>query len=151
MSGNKISDWKSQKLKWLWKTSTNSLSDCFWVDLLISAGSLGSQRTVYASFFRRISFLVGGIFFTYRKNAVFCILVYRYLVYSLISYGKTIPRQVYIQVSLKSFHFSLYILARLNLKSGQVSRSSRCLAATSELLLCIWKSWVTEHTYGHTL
>lgn len=153
MSGNRISDWKSQQLKWLWKMSRTSLSDCFWVDLLISADPLGSHSTVYASFFRRrISFLAGGVFFTCQKNGSFYILVYTYLFYSLISYGKAIPRQVvYIQVSPTSLHFSLDILARLNLRSDQVSRISRCLAAISELLLCIWKSWVTRHTYGHTL
>jgi len=93
---------------------------------------------VYASFFRRISFLTGGIFFTFGKNVVSCVLVYTYLFYSLISYGKATPRQVlYIQLSLTSLHFSLDILARWNSKSGQMSRISRCVADTSELLTCI--------------
>lgn len=65
MSGNKISDWKSQKLKWLWKMSRNSLSDWFWVDLLISVDPWGSHSRVYASFSRKISLLAGRIIFTH--------------------------------------------------------------------------------------
>lgn len=63
VSGNRTSDWKSHKLKWLWKMSRHSLSDCFRIDLLISADPLGNHSTVHASSFRRISFLTGGIFF----------------------------------------------------------------------------------------
>lgn len=94
MSGNRISDWKSQKLKWLWKTPRNSLSDCFWVDLLISVDPLGSHGRAYSSFWRKISLLAGKIIFTRWKNVGVCIPVYIFLFYSLISYGKAISKQM---------------------------------------------------------
>lgn len=100
--------------------------------------SLGESQYSLCQFLQEGKLSCRRNIFHMSKNVVFCILVYTYLLYSLISYGKAIPRQVvHIQVSLTSLHFSLVILARLNLKSGQVFRISRCLAATSELLLCI--------------
>lgn len=108
---------------------------------------LWSPTTVNANFFSSTSYSHRRNIFLMlkkKKKVFFCILDFLWW-----SYTKAVV--AYPIFSDKPSFFSLYSLFRLNLKSGQVSRISRCRAAKSELLPCVWKSWVTEHTSEHAL